>query len=132
MTKSYLRSMLSLFMCFLMCEKSISIGFSQGEYSALYKTFTLNLLAVSSTSENLCIAALSISNTTFLLHSSLSVRMLRKVLQMKLSNKVESTPPSIIWLEITLSQLIAAINDKEQICLLFSFLRIESCLVCIP
>lgn len=79
-----------------------SIGFSQGEYYALKRTLTLNALHVSRTWECLCITALSMNTNTFIFEVAMLLRTLWRVRYTKLSKRVESTPPSIIWEAIIL------------------------------
>lgn len=56
---------------------------------------------------------LSSNRTTSFLQSVESALMLSRVWYMKFSKTTESTPPSMIWLETTLSQDIAEIIDTE-------------------
>lgn len=115
-----------------MCPNSCSTGFNQGEYWALNRTFTFILRAVSSTSECLWMTALSMNSKIVFFYSFLSVLMLRRVWYMKFSNSIESTAPSMIYVETTFVWLIAASKDTEYCYLLFTTLAIESSLALTP
>ena len=117
---------------FLMKPNNCSIGLSQGEYSALNSTFTFILRQVYKTIECLWMTALSIIKTMFLWLYLGSLRMLLKVWYTKFSNSAASTPPSMIYVEITWSWLMAAINDTEYCCLLVSIFRIANCMDLYP
>ena len=116
-----------IFICLFTKPNKCSTGFSQGLYYALNSTVAFILRQVSRTDECLWITALSM-NTNTLFFASLGVlRMCFSVENMKLSKRVASKAPSMIWDEITSSWLMAAMKDIEYCCLLTPSFRIESC-----
>ena len=118
---------------FLIWLNNYSIGFSHDEYSALNKTFTFILRAVSKTCECLWITALSMNNTMSLFLVAGCVRKLCRVLYTKFSKMTLSMPPSTTWCEITLPKLMAAIMDSEY-CYFFSscYFSLDSFSIFIP